>query len=384
MAKFITQNPNIYNIHYNDENELYEATYNSDKYVVKYGKEILNKKSENKNILSLLNDLEKISNKQLSLNEIMEKEQELEKENRERVIENGKKGILKKSSEKRIFIDYLKDKDKKNKHGALKNTFKDLKRINYLDEEKVGSHSVYQIALSFVTAGIGLLIQHGVFGGSELAAKINGGFFLLMWADAIITFVSNFVLEEYLHKDSFRGIIIGLLSIIMSPIIYGKNLVKRLKEKIELNKKINPIKKSIYINEDKERKEDAKVSEKDLMEILGMPNEKENNNDEIDDDFTLQEFESLKNDILKIEDKTKRNTYKEQLTYIISSYMNAIQSLDKKDLVIVKQRLFDHTTNIRVNVNEILDEERRINNFNRECNSVIEELNSPKALYKRL
>ena len=93
MAKFITQNPNIYNIHYNDENELYEATYNSDKYVVKYGKEILNKKSENKNILSLLNDLEKISNKQLSLNETMEKEQELEKENRERVIENGKKGI---------------------------------------------------------------------------------------------------------------------------------------------------------------------------------------------------------------------------------------------------------------------------------------------------
>ena len=383
MANLIclmSTSPSQNGVRYDDKNNCYIIKIDGIEYVALYREEIINKNCDNKELVEELDELVQISNNK---NEIARKRIEDEKkalEEYDRIIKNGKRGILNNSKEKKIYIDYLKKEFEENGSKVFSNSFESIKNLILIESKYAMVFFGCEFIVLFVIGIILFVIAH--FAAIELIKLVAGYFVMASFFDPVASFILDIITWITGSETFLTSILTSVLTLAISPFIIGKNIVKRIVQKIKLNKKIGPIEKSIYRNDKK--KEKVKVTTQDIVDLMDFNKEKEDTGiSKRSKNITTKDLDDLKNDILSINNKNARDKFTNELREIVKYYTEAFEHMDIDKQVVIIQSFFDQTSNLRSRVEEELINEREKISFMHENDILMDKVAPQKTIGAR-
>ncbi len=383
MANLIclmSTSPSQNGVRYDDKNNCYIIKIDEIEYVALYREKAINKNCDNKQLVEELDELVQISNNK---NEIARKRIEDEKkalEEYDRIIKNGKRGILNNSKEKKIYIDYLKKEFKENGLKVFSNSFESIKNLLLIESKYAMVYFGCEFIVLFVIGIILFVIAH--FAAIELIKLVAGYFVMASFFDPAASFILDIITCITGSQFFLKSILTSVLTLAISPFIIGKNIVKKIVQKIKLNKKIGPIEKSIYRNDKK--KEKVKVTTQDIVDLMDFNKEKEDTGiSKRSKNITTKDLDDLKNDILSINNKNARDKFTNELREIVKYYTEAFEHMDIDKQVVIIQSFFDQTSNLRSRVEEELINEREQASFMHENDILMDKVAPQKTIGAR-
>ena len=356
MTNLIIDNCDLHNVSYDENNDTYEVMFNSNKYIVKYGNEILTSKCSNQSLVSCLNQLVSISKLQRTLKDEQDEIERAKKEKREKVMENAKNNILITNEEKLAKIELLKEENKKNKIDVMDETLETLHDIN------VGDHNAFLaiLRLGTLVVGAGALFLGGVIllaGGLAALSQIP----LIIYIGTVLASIDGIcfiVAFNNINRNNYRGLYATAFSIVAAPFILGYYSVKKFAEIRRLKHQIKKIERSIINNTNPQNN---KVKNRSLDVINDMLNNTNNKSSDANDLLmSIKEFDELKNSILQIKDESIKNEYATELFKLLNCCVNLTKIKTNRNKLY--SMLLSELSKLKIKVNNKLKEEENIKN----------------------
>ena len=377
MSKKISMSPEIYNVSYDNEKDIYKIMFDGTIYETHYRNTALGKNSEKKDIVDGLNHLIEVSKIQLEISNKTKEENCEIKENKQNALSNAKNGIVNTNDEKRSMINFLNEEYKKDRTKVFRPTLELMKKINFWEEFGLDGEGVLVHLARILLDAIGIsvcmtLMTHGY-------ASI---LFIIGVSATGLDLLHGIVLSEII--DNFLNGHGGLWAIISSlvafPFIAGFRSCKRLVEKIKHIIEVNKIKKTITdLDHEKYMKKRLSRSKVNVLEASKLLNNIVNDNNNLN--VTSETINNLKNDILSIKNKIIKDKYANDLYEIIKYFIESSDNVkDKKRLYEILNNQID---DLKIKVEEELRKEKEEERINERCDSLIENIEHQKSIGAR-
>ncbi len=372
MQRNITRDVDNNRVYFDIKRNHYIIKILSNSYQVKYGNELINKLSDKKEIITILDKLIELSKKSIEYQKKQEKivkenelKQQQEVKKNEVAIENGEKGIFNTEEDKKRYISHLK-KELSN----CKFEFPSLFKIHKSIVDKIWDNIIFKILVGFNFIGGGLL---GLWGMLSFAYTIDLKYVILMLSGGAISF------QMPLH-------IALVLSIIISyPFVSLVKAIKTHSKKDKIKTKIKALKESLSKSISKEDNNmfDELAKEAEKAEVNQI--EKENSIPEhraVEE--ILKEFNVLKNKIVLIQDEKQKNTYIEQLRKLVDYYEEvSITFSEKGNMLTVHRQVLEQVIVMSFEVEKLLKEEEKKQQQADEFDRMLDEANRVSAMGSR-
>lgn len=320
---------------YDEEKDCFIVKYHrcaskGDNYRVYYGKDIITKDSERKDIVELLNKLISITEKTKADKERKKEEEKLEEDRCELAIKNGNKGIFRSDEDKSRYLEYLK---------------KELKKTKF-PFNRLGYYILLLVLISVITAGIVVFIIQGIIPNVILGLMV-GFFFTILCLTSM--------------DEDLKNV----------PTIF-----QTLKKKHELKKKIKSLAKALTknIHKTKALVEEAKEN--------GLEEEKDNEkktNPVIDD--ILADFEKLTQKIEEINSIEEKKKYSKEILEMLNYFKNEAKKMATTgDTLDFRRNITNQIVSLTGRIEETIKQEVELAKTKTEFEEMLEEVNRVGAM----
>ena len=364
MINLINDDPDRFNVAYDEENDEYHIRYDHLVYDVEFVNEKLNSNCPKREVIDLLNKLVKVTNNTLKLRKEEMKRVNYKENKKEELFRKAKSGILETNEEKKAKVALLKEEYKNNNKGYFKAVWETFKSII------IGKTPIFTFGVLFLLSIICLIV-----GMICISQEVGVLLFFFFGIDSAVTVPAS------LEEEGYRGLFFTVLSVLLLPVnlLYniGKKITNRIKYIIETIKVKNSI---TTVKEKKEFISKKNINIKQVDKFLDVV---ANNlkNGPTDLETTVAVVSNLKEKILLIKDEKISKQYAMELYEIIKYYVDASINLNEKSRI--PTILSSGITDLNKRVDETLSKEKEQELVNNNCDNLVEYIEHQKSIGTR-